>query len=112
MKVTDTARSAPALVASSTLNAPALEIRSDSGGSSIFSTPQSTPIADFFRGRTTSIFCSDTSSDTSPSGNDVQRGVAQNGAREPARTGRRRHEAAFVVDRDDSEQERAASLHG
>ncbi|KAI9067142.1 RhoGAP-domain-containing protein [Trametes sanguinea] len=68
IKGTDTARSAPALVASSTLNAPALEIRSDSGGSSIFSTPQSTPIADFFRGRTTSLLCSDTSSDTSPSG--------------------------------------------
>ncbi|KAL7281302.1 hypothetical protein ACG7TL_004611 [Trametes sanguinea] len=68
LKGTDTARSAPALVASSTLTAPALDMRSDSGGSSIFSTPQSTPIADFFRGRTTSIFCSDTSSDTSPSG--------------------------------------------
>ena len=37
--------------------------RSDSGGSSIFSTPQSTPIADYFRGRTTSLFLPDTPGD-------------------------------------------------
>ncbi|KAI0769329.1 hypothetical protein BD413DRAFT_613878 [Trametes elegans] len=47
----------------STLEAPALDLRSDSGGSSVFSTPQSTPIADFYRGRATSLFFPETSSD-------------------------------------------------
>ncbi|CDO78167.1 hypothetical protein BN946_scf184467.g6 [Trametes cinnabarina] len=70
LKGKDTLRSASAMAASqpspSTLSAPALDVRSDSGGSSIFSTPQSTPIADFYRGRTTSVFFPDTSPDISP----------------------------------------------
>ena len=45
------------------LDVPSLNSRSDSGGSSIFSTPQSTPIADYFRGRTTSLFLPDTPGD-------------------------------------------------
>nr|VWO98324.1 C2H2-type domain-containing protein [Ganoderma boninense] len=44
----------------SALDAPALSQRSDSGGSSLFSTPQSTPIADYYRSRTTSLFLPDT----------------------------------------------------
>ncbi|KAI1796469.1 RhoGAP-domain-containing protein [Ganoderma leucocontextum] len=42
------------------LDVPALSQRSDSGGSSLFSTPQSTPIADYYRSRTTSLFLPDT----------------------------------------------------
>ncbi|KAI0633410.1 hypothetical protein C8Q77DRAFT_1157618 [Trametes polyzona] len=42
------------------LDAPGLNSRSDSGGSSVFSTPQSTPIADLYRGRTTSLFFPET----------------------------------------------------
>ncbi|KAI8993795.1 hypothetical protein BD414DRAFT_480460 [Trametes punicea] len=69
LKGKDTVRSAPAMIASqSTLEAPLLNTRSDSGGSSIFSTPQSTPIADFYRGRTASLFFTDTSCDSSLSG--------------------------------------------
>ncbi|RPD63926.1 RhoGAP-domain-containing protein [Lentinus tigrinus ALCF2SS1-6] len=54
-----TVRSAPAIVSPTELEAPALVVRSDSGGSSLFSTPQSTPIADYYRGRTTSLFLPD-----------------------------------------------------
>lgn len=61
MKGKDTTRSAPPMVHDRGLEAPALNMRSDSGSSSIFSTPQSTPIADFYRGRTTSLFLSETS---------------------------------------------------
>ncbi|KAI0330141.1 RhoGAP-domain-containing protein [Cubamyces sp. BRFM 1775] len=69
MKGKDTVRSAPAMVASqSTLDAPSLTMRSNSGGSSIFSTPQSTPIADYYRGRTTSLFFPETSGDLSAHG--------------------------------------------
>ena len=59
-------RSAPTMVSPSQLDAPALEIRSDSGGSSLFSTPQSTPIADYYRGRTTSLFLPDTPGELAP----------------------------------------------
>ncbi|KAI0829687.1 hypothetical protein BC628DRAFT_1358220 [Trametes gibbosa] len=61
MKDRDTAHSAPPKVPEASLEAPVLNTRSDSGGSSIFSTPQSTPIADFYRGRTTSLFFPETS---------------------------------------------------
>ncbi|KAL1942667.1 hypothetical protein VTO73DRAFT_4907 [Trametes versicolor] len=61
MKGKDTTRSAPPMVHDGGLEAPALNMRSDSGSSSIFSTPQSTPIADFYRGRTTSLYVPETS---------------------------------------------------
>lgn len=59
------AASAPPMVHEGSLEAPALNMRSDSGGSSVFSTPQSTPIADYYRGRTTSLFFPETSSEHS-----------------------------------------------
>ncbi|KAM5533311.1 hypothetical protein V8D89_012985 [Ganoderma adspersum] len=59
--IKESARSAPPRPLSpSALDAPALSQRSDSGGSSLFSTPQSTPIADYYRSRTTSLFLPDT----------------------------------------------------
>ena len=59
--IKESARSAPPRPLSpSGLDAPALSQRSDSGGSSLFSTPQSTPIADYYRSRTTSLFLPDT----------------------------------------------------
>ncbi|OJT11616.1 hypothetical protein TRAPUB_11872 [Trametes pubescens] len=63
MKGKDTTRSVPPMVHDGGLEAPALNMRSDSESSSIFSTPQSTPIADFYRGRTTSLFFPETSSE-------------------------------------------------
>ncbi|KAI0371151.1 RhoGAP-domain-containing protein [Pilatotrama ljubarskyi] len=65
MKGKDTVRSAPPSTMRSEPEAPALDVRSDSGGSSVFSTPRSTPIADFYRGRTTSLFFPETSNDIS-----------------------------------------------
>ena len=59
-------RAAPAEADLPTLEVPAIASRSDSGGSSVFSTPQSTPIADFYRGRTTSLFLPDTPADLAP----------------------------------------------
>ena len=61
-QVTMSSRS-PSPAAPFKLEVPSLAARSDSGGSSIFSTPQSTPIADYYRGRTTSLFLPDTSGD-------------------------------------------------
>ncbi|KAI0674979.1 hypothetical protein C8Q78DRAFT_1075327 [Trametes maxima] len=55
----------PAKDSSASLDAPVLNARSESSGSSVFSTPQSTPIADFYRGRTTSLFFPDSSCDLS-----------------------------------------------
>ncbi|KAI0356156.1 RhoGAP-domain-containing protein [Trametes cingulata] len=65
MKGKETVGSARPMTTGSEPEALALDIRSDSGGSSIFSTPQSTPIADFYRGRTTSLFFPETSGDLS-----------------------------------------------
>ncbi|EJF65136.1 RhoGAP-domain-containing protein [Dichomitus squalens LYAD-421 SS1] len=66
-EVSSTVRSAPATVVDPLkLDVPALSQRSDSGGSSVFSTPQSTPIADFYRGRTTSLFLPDTAGELAP----------------------------------------------
>ncbi|KAH9855192.1 hypothetical protein C2E23DRAFT_724752 [Lenzites betulinus] len=64
-KSRDIARSAPPTVPEASLEAPSLDTRSDSGGSSIFTTAQSTPIADFYRGRTTSLFFPETSGEVS-----------------------------------------------
>ncbi|KAI0645376.1 hypothetical protein C8Q79DRAFT_1090834 [Trametes meyenii] len=60
-----TIRGAPTKESSTLLDAPALNARSESSGSSVFSTPQSTPIADFYRGRTTSLFFLESSCDLS-----------------------------------------------
>ncbi|TFK94622.1 RhoGAP-domain-containing protein [Polyporus arcularius HHB13444] len=65
-KDSNTVRSAPAMVSPMQLDAPILNVRSDSGGSSLFSTPQSTPIADFYRGRATSLFLPDTPGEVAP----------------------------------------------
>ncbi|KAH9942294.1 RhoGAP-domain-containing protein [Epithele typhae] len=50
------ARSTGSLASRCRLEVPGMNSRSDSGGSSVFSTPQSTPIADFYRGRTASLY--------------------------------------------------------
>ncbi|KAI0702939.1 hypothetical protein C8T65DRAFT_655154 [Cerioporus squamosus] len=65
-KESSTVRSAPAMVSPVQLEAPVLNARSDSGGSSLFSTPQSTPIADYYRGRATSLFLPDTPGELAP----------------------------------------------
>ena len=66
-EASSTVRSAPATVVDPlSLDVPVLSQRSDSGGSSVFSTPQSTPIADFYRGRTTSLFVPDSGDELAP----------------------------------------------
>ena len=66
-EASSTVRSAPATVVDPlNLDVPVLSQRSDSGGSSVFSTPQSTPIADFYRGRTTSLFVPDSGDELAP----------------------------------------------
>ncbi len=66
-KNSSTVRSTPLMMQDpEKLEAPPLNTRSDSGGSSLFSTPQSTPIADFYRGRTTSLLFPDAPDEPGP----------------------------------------------
>ncbi|KAI0743778.1 hypothetical protein C8Q80DRAFT_1183099 [Daedaleopsis nitida] len=59
----NTVRSAPAMTK---VDPPAMSTRTDSGGSSLFSTPQSTPIADYYRGRTMSLLLPDAPGEQGP----------------------------------------------
>lgn len=64
-KESSTVRSAPPMVMTK-LEPPAMCARTDSGGSSLFSTPQSTPIADYYRGRTMSLLLPDAPGEQAP----------------------------------------------